>query len=506
MSTRVLQRSFTLQFLSIAVITPMPVTTSTPPASQNPIKWNDELIRRYDLAGPRYTSYPTAPQFHEGFAPAELDTAISRSNASGRPLSLYVHIPFCDTVCYYCACNKIITANKKRAAPYLERLHRELAMQAPHFDRDRIVQQLHWGGGTPTYISDDEKRQLMQAIGRHFNLLDDDSGEYSIEIHPGGLGPDTIGLLRELGFNRLSMGIQDFDPKVQKAVNRFNSVEEVTTLVEASRGEGFHSISMDLIYGLPHQSLQTIAATLDQVIELSPDRLSLFNYAHLPHLFKTQRQIDAGALPEPQEKLQMLHYAIDRLCEAGYVYIGMDHFAKPDDALTIAQQNGELQRNFQGYATHGNCDLVAFGVSAISAIDNVFVQNHKAIDDYHHALDNNQLPLSRGFTLSPDDQLRQRVINRLICHFQLDFTAIEQEFGIDFAQYFAPELATLEEMAADGLLSLDSNGLKVSDQGRLLIRRICMAFDAYLNKAPTATRALDSKPSSKSEIRYSRII
>lgn len=473
------------------------------------IQWNDDLIRRYDLSGPRYTSYPTAPQFSEAFEASDLDAAIDRSNASGRPLSLYFHIPFCDTVCYYCACNKIITANKKRAAPYLKRLYVELAMQAERFDPERTVRQLHWGGGTPSYISDAEKSQLMQQTRKHFNLLDDDSGEYSIEVHPGRMDPQTITVLRDLGFNRVSMGVQDFDPTVQKAVNRFNSVEEVSALVEAARRDGFHSISMDLIYGLPRQSLESIATTLEQVIELSPDRLSLFNYAHMPHLFKTQRQINARALPEPQEKLQMLQYAIRRLCEAGYVYIGMDHFAKPEDALTIAQENGELQRNFQGYATHGNCDLLAFGVSSISAIDNVFVQNQKRIDDYRNAIDADQLPLSRGFTLSADDQLRQRVINKLICHFNLDFSAIEQEFSITFADYFAEELKQLANMANDGLLSMDKKGIQVADQGRLLIRRICMVFDAYLSKPSSRNKPGDqnsTEGSENSEIRYSRII
>ncbi len=468
------------------------------------IQWNDDLIRRYDLAGPRYTSYPTAPQFSDEFEAAELAAAVERSNASQRPLSLYFHIPFCDTVCYYCACNKIITADKKRAVPYLRRLYRELAMQAERFDSSRPVQQLHWGGGTPTYISDTEKCELMAETRKHFRLLDDDSGEYSIEVHPGRMTVNTVSVLRELGFNRLSMGIQDFDPKVQKAVNRFNSVDEVSELVAAARRERFHSISMDLIYGLPHQSLTTIAATLEQVINLSPDRLSLFNYAHLPHLFKVQKQIDASALPEPQEKLQMLQYAIQRLCEAGYVYIGMDHFAKPDDALTIAQQNGELQRNFQGYATHGNCDLLAFGVSSISAIDNVFVQNHKTIEDYNHAIDSGVLPLSRGFSLNSDDRLRQRVINQLICHFKLSYSDIEQEFGISFRDYFSSELASLEGMARDGLLNLSPEGIQVADQGRLLIRRICMVFDAYLT---SANRPAEDEPAGNGEqTRYSRII
>lgn len=455
-------------------------------------QWNDELIRRYDLAGPRYTSYPTAPQFSDDFSTQQLQAAIARSNASKRPLSLYLHIPFCDTVCYYCGCNKVITANKSHAAPYIERLQLELSRRAEQVDSDRVVKQLHLGGGTPTFISHSEMANLMAHIRENFTLLDDTEGEYSIEIHPGGMNAADIQHLRQLGFNRLSMGIQDFNPVVQKAVNRFNSVEEVRELVQAARDSqlpngAFQSISMDLIYGLPHQSLDTMKATLEQVIELNPDRLSLFNYAHMPHLFKVQKQIDAQALPEPQEKLAMLHMAIERLSSAGYVYIGMDHFAKPSDELAIAQRNGEMQRNFQGYATCGDCDLFAFGVSSISSIDNVFVQNNKKIDDYQQAIDAEWEPLSRGFVLSADDQLRQSVINQLICHFKLDFTAIGDTHGINFNDYFSSELEQLEAMATDGLIELHDRGVRVCDQGRLLIRRICMVFDAYLTSGKAAT-------------------
>lgn len=456
--------------------------------------WNPAMIQRYDLAGPRYTSYPTAPQFVEHYPASEVDAAIQRSNASGRPLSLYFHIPFCDTICYYCGCNKVVTANKKRARPYLDVLKQEIALRAAQFDSSRPVHQLHWGGGTPTYISDAEKRELMACTREHFNLLTDDSGEYSIEIHPGGLSPETLGVLREIGFNRLSMGVQDFDPVVQKAVNRFNSVADVKALSDRAKAEGFLSLSMDLIYGLPHQTVETVAATLEQVIELSPERLSLFNYAHLPHLFKSQKQMDASALPEPQEKLRILENAIDMLQRAGYVYIGMDHFAKPDDPLTLAQQEGLLQRNFQGYATHGNCDLLAFGVSSISSIDNIFVQNYKDIPSYTQALEQGKAPAFKGLTLTEDDQLRQAVINQLICHFALEFAPFEHGYGIDFQGYFADALEELQPLVDDGLVSRDEQGLTVSSDGRLLIRRICMAFDAYL-KAPAAQA-----------VKYSRIL
>lgn len=471
------------------------MSPSAPPASH--VHWNQQLISRYDLSGPRYTSYPTAPHFVEGFAEAEVEAAIARSNIAGRPLSLYFHIPFCDTICYYCGCNKIVTANKSRARPYLDSLKQEISLRAAQFDSSRVVNQLHWGGGTPTYISDAEKRELMSCTRDHFNLLSDDSGEYSIEIHPGGTTPQTLGVLREIGFNRLSMGIQDFDPVVQKAVNRFNSVAEVQELVAAARAEQFHSLSMDLIYGLPHQSLESISRTLEQVINLAPDRLSLFNYAHMPHLFKTQRQMDENALPSGAEKLRILERAITLLTDAGYVYIGMDHFAKPDDALTLAQQNGQLQRNFQGYATHGNCDLLAMGVSSISSIDNLFVQNFKDIPSYSAALAKSHAPVHKGLVLTPDDLIRQRVINQLICHFTLDFAALDQELDINTRQYFADALQQLTPMVEDGLITLDDHNLMVTDDGRLLIRRICMAFDAYL---------ADNQPTHNSQIRYSRII
>jgi oxygen-independent coproporphyrinogen-3 oxidase len=466
--------------------------TSKEFSNSTTVHWNQGMIQRYDLAGPRYTSYPTAPQFVENYPTSEVDAAIERSNQAARPLSLYFHIPFCDTICYYCGCNKIVTANKKRARPYLDALKQEIALRANQFDTSRPVHQLHWGGGTPTYISDDEKRELMATTREHFQLLDDDSGEYSIEIHPGGLNPDTLGVLREIGFNRLSMGVQDFDARVQHAVNRFNSYDEVRRLAERAKTEGFHSLSMDLIYGLPYQSLESVSQTLEQVIELAPERLSLFNYAHLPHLFKSQNQIDTKALPEPQEKLQMLEHSIERLQQAGYVYIGMDHFAKPDDDLAVAQREGLLQRNFQGYATHGNCDLLAFGVSSISAIDNIYVQNYKDIPSYSKALEQGQAPSFKGLTLSADDQLRQAVINQLICHFKLDFVAIERAYEIEFEAYFAEALASLQPLLDDQLLKRSEAGLEVSDDGRLLIRRICMAFDAYLD--------------SPQPVRYSRII
>lgn len=452
------------------------------PDEQHTAVWDEHLISRYDLSGPRYTSYPTAPQFHESFGNDALHAAISRSNRRGNPLSLYFHIPFCSRVCYYCACNKIITANRRVAAPYLERMEKEIAMMAALVDTSRPVKQLHWGGGTPTYINDNEKRALMSAIRHHFNLLENDEGEYALEIHPGDTSVESIACLRELGFNRLSMGIQDFEPDVQQAVNRFNTEQEVRALVEAGRKLGFYSISMDLIYGLPLQNRETFARTLDSVIALSPDRLSIFNYAHMPHLFKTQQQMDAQQLPAPEEKLVMLHEAIEKMLQAGYVYIGMDHFAKPEDELAIAQREGKLQRNFQGYATHGDCDLFSFGVSAISGIGDTFSQNHKDIAQYNAAIDNDELPVARGLALTENDKVRAAVIEALICHFQLRFATIESRFAIDFAQVFSAELDALLPMEKDGLVELDSDGIQVTAPGRMLIRRICMVFDDWLRK------------------------
>lgn len=448
-----------------------------------PLEWDSDIIQRYDLAGPRYTSYPTAPQFHESFSDIALLNAIARSNTERRPLSLYFHIPFCESLCYYCGCNKVVTPNKERSLPYLHRVVKEIELQAGLFDSSRVVKQLHWGGGTPTFISDEEMSLLMEATRKHFRLLDNDEDEYSIEIHPGTVSTSTMTHLRKLGFNRVSMGIQDFDEKVQKAVNRFNTFEEVNTLVRSIRADGYKSISMDLIYGLPHQTEYSFAQTLEKIITLAPDRLSLFNYAHLPHLFKGQQLIHEEDLPSPIQKLSLLHFAIDQLQAAGYIYIGMDHFAKPEDELVKAQQEGKLQRNFQGYSTHGDCDLIAFGVSAISAVDNVYVQNAKNINEYHAKIDSGVLPYVKGFTLNSEDELRKFIINQLICHFELNFHTVKEKFDVDMFTYFHDELQQLTPMIEDGLVSMNHEGILVHNSGRMLIRRVCMVFDEYLNNA-----------------------
>ncbi len=457
-----------------------------------PLQWDKDLLSKYDLAGPRYTSYPTAPQFHESFSDQDFMAAVTRSNQSARPLSLYIHIPFCEALCFYCGCNKVVTNNKARAQPYLDSVAKEIANASRLFDGNRMVKQLHWGGGTPTFISDDEMFELMKVTRTHFKLLDDDSGEYSIEVHPGKVSGKTMGHLRNLGFNRVSMGVQDFDPNVQLAVNRFNSRQEVQALINDLRSQDYHSISMDLIYGLPKQTLKSVDETLAQVIDLSPDRLSLFNYAHMPHLFKSQELIKADDLPSPLQKLELLHMAIERLQDAGYVYIGMDHFAKPNDSLVIAQQQGKLQRNFQGYSTHGDCDLLAFGVSAISAFGDCYVQNAKNLLDYQARIHNQEHARIRGLQLSEEDIIRKDAINQLICHFELNFDLLSQGHGINAREYFSNELAELRPMVDDGLVQIGAQSIKVLDAGRLLIRRICMVFDAYLK--------------SSEQIRYSKVI
>ena len=448
----------------------------------NALVFDPELLQRYDLSGPRYTSYPTAVQFHEGFAEDEYRQAVAASNAAARPLSLYVHLPFCGTVCYYCACNKIITANRKRSAPYLQDLHREIELQAELLTPGREVRQLHWGGGTPTFISDEEMSALMGKLREHFTLLDDDEGDYSIEIDPREVTAAKIAHLRRLGFNRMSFGVQDFDPKVQQAVNRIQSVRETFDAVDAARANGFKSINIDLIYGLPYQTVDSFAVTLEKVLELSPDRLSVFNYAHMPHLFKVQKQMDAATLPTPAVKLAILQFVIERLTAAGYVYIGMDHFAKPDDELALAQEHGTLYRNFQGYSTHAGCDLVALGITSIGMVDDTYSQNVKTLEEYHDRVSAGRLPVYRGVQLSEDDKLRRAVITELICHFAVDLAAISHAWGVDAASCFAREMAQLQPMADDGLLTLDGHRLQVLPRGRLLIRNICMVFDAYLRQ------------------------
>jgi len=450
------------------------------------VLFDPDLIQRYDRTGPRYTSYPTAVQFHEGFGETQYRIRAPAANdeAKPRPLSLYFHIPFCATVCYYCACNKIVTKNRAHAVDYVDHLKREIELQAQLFSRERVVEQLHWGGGTPTFLNHGQMRALMRTTARHFNLLDGDRGEYSIEIDPRTVNEETIALLRDLSFNRMSLGVQDFEPDVQKAVNRIQSEEQTLAVMDAARRHGFKSINVDLIYGLPLQVVDGFARTLDKIIAASPDRLSVFNYAHLPQRFKVQRQINEADLPTPEEKLKILQLTVERLTEAGYVYIGMDHFAKPDDELAVAQRNGMLWRNFQGYSTHGNCDLIGMGMTAIGMIGDSYAQNVHGVEDYYQRIDAGRLPVYRGVELTNDDRLRREIIMQLICHFALDIPRFEEKWQIKFNDYFAPECRELEVMVLDCLIALEDDILRVHPAGRLLIRNVCMVFDQYLHKDP----------------------
>ena len=449
----------------------------------NSITFNPELIKRYDRTGPRYTSYPTANQFNERVDACDYTIWARQSNEDPIPrsLSLYFHLPFCNTICYYCACNKIVTKNTQRAVDYLTDLHHEIELQGELFDSDRVVEQLHWGGGTPTFLTAEQMRQLMLKIGQHFKLRSDDGGEYSIEVDPRSTDSSTIKHLRSLGFNRLSVGVQDFDAEVQRAVNRIQSVALTQSVIESARRCEFKSINIDLIYGLPLQTVSRFAETLDTLIKINPDRIALYNYAHLPHRFPPQRRINAADLPKAEEKLSILQYSIERLTQAGYVYIGMDHFARPDDELAVAQHKGTLHRNFQGYSAHSNCDSVAMGVSAISNIGDHFCQNTTDINVYHEQLGKNKLPIYRGYESQSTDILRRDIIQQLICFFRLDIGNIEQRWSIDFNDYFGPELKRLEPMQADGLLVVTNDEIRVLDDGRLLVRNICMVFDRFID-------------------------
>ncbi|XOV89307.1 MAG: oxygen-independent coproporphyrinogen III oxidase [Pseudomonadota bacterium] len=449
-----------------------------------------ELIRKYDVKGPRYTSYPTAPQFHD-FAETDYLAALAADRDTG-PISLYFHIPFCSTLCYYCACSKIVTRDRRKAVRYLDYLEREIGLVAPHF-ANREVAQLHWGGGTPTFLDDEQILRLMASIRRHFCLASDAEGEFGIEIDPRTVDPARIVVLRQAGFNRLSMGIQDFDEQVQRAVNRRQTFADTRAVIDAARDQGFRSVSVDLIYGLPHQTLETMARTLDRVVALSPDRISIYNYAHLPDRFTPQKRINLVDLPAADQKLQILQLCVDTLAEAGYLDIGMDHFAKPSDELALAQQEGTLHRNFQGYSTHADCDMVALGVTAISQIGNIYAQNAKELGQWEALIDAGRLAVVKGVEIDEDDRIRKAVIMALICQFTLEFVDIEREFGIRFDEYFASELAALGSMVEDNLLEIGRTGIRVLPPGRLLIRNICMVFDRYL-------------PGQASDQRFSRAI
>ncbi len=451
------------------------------------------LIRKYDVSGPRYTSYPTADRFVEAFGEAEFRRWIAKRNIGGisQPLSVYVHLPFCDTACYYCACNKVVTSDHGRSAKYIKYLAKELSMVGALLGDDRRIKQLHWGGGTPTFLTREEMSALVDALRGQFAR--DPDCECSIEVDPRRIEPGRMAFLAGLGFNRASIGVQDFNAEVQRAVHRIQSEDETRRVIDEARASGFRSINLDLIYGLPHQSLDSFNRTLDAVLALDADRIALYNYAHLPQVFKTQRRIRETDLPSPETKLQILTLAIGRLTRAGYLYIGMDHFAKPEDELAVAQRQGRLHRNFQGYSTQPDSDMLGFGISAIGRVGPTYYQNLKSLDEYYGALDDDRLPVWRGIELTQDDLVRRAVIQALSCHFRVSLESIEIAYLVDFRSYFAEELEELRQLADDGLVELQPDWIVVTPKGRLLVRAVCMLFDRYLRV-------------SRERARYSKVI
>ena len=449
-----------------------------------------ELLTKFDVAGPRYTSYPTADRFVEAFGEPDylqaLDQRRTGPAAMALPLSLYVHIPFCESLCYYCACNKIITKHHERSAPYLRYLSKEADLHVQHIGAGQSVSQLHLGGGTPTFFSDDELSELMAMLRRNFNLVP--GGEYSIEVDPRTVTAERLAHLARLGFNRLSFGVQDFDPIVQKAVHRVQPAEQVFALVEAARGIGFESINVDLIYGLPKQTPESFDRTLAQVAELRPDRIALYAYAHLPERFKPQRRIIAIDLPGAPNKVAMLARSLAAFEQAGYVYVGMDHFALPNDALAVAKRQGRLHRNFQGYSTQPDCDLIGLGVSAIGKVGATYSQNAKSLEEYQDLLDQGHLPVVRGLAVSRDDLLRRAVIMALMCQGELQFESIELAHLIDFQDYFAAELDTLRCMQDQGLVTVSDSAIQVTPMGWFFVRGVAMVFDKYLQADRTRAR------------------
>lgn len=451
------------------------------------IEFSEELIRRFDKLGPRYTSYPTADRFNADFTEATYFQYLAQRATPGRenpPLSIYIHVPFCESLCYFCGCNKIITQDHSRTTEYLRYLAKEMALVAARIGPDRRTAQLHFGGGTPTFLTADELRELMALLRSHFEFLPD--AELSIEIDPRTVNDDTMAMLGELGFNRTSFGVQDFDPAVQQSVNRIQPYEMVEKAVTASRKAGFESINADLIYGLPKQSVASFDRTLDRVIDLAPERIALYNYAHLPSRFKAQRLIVEADLPSAEERLQIFLMSVRRLLDAGYIYIGLDHFSKPNDELNKARLDKTLHRNFQGYTTRADCDLIGFGVSAIGKVGHSYSQSVRTVKAYYEHLDADQLPIEKGFSLSADDVLRRQVIMELMCSGPVNFAAINQAHGIDFVSYFATELAQLQQYEDAGLIVVDAHSIAVTPKGRMFVRAVGMVFDGYLAKQTTA--------------------
>lgn len=487
-----------------------PVTSinSTPPCPSDP----DPLLR-YDVAGPRYTSYPTAPQFHAAFGEPQYRECAQRSNTtfSPKPLSLYVHVPFCASPCFYCGCNRLITRDKAAGSRYVERLLREASMVAPLFDQHREVLQLHLGGGTPNFLGQAHLTRLIGELGHYFQFSRASDLDFSIELDPRFAAPADVQCLGRLGFNRASLGVQDFDPRVQQAVNRIQSVEQTLGVIEACRSSGFRSINVDLIYGLPHQSQEGFARTLDTVIAACPDRLAVYGYAHMPRLFKAQRQIDSQALPGAAARIALLKLAIERLSAAGYRYIGMDHFARPEEDLARAQAAGGLHRNFMGYTTHAGCELIGLGMSAISHFGDSFSQSHRDLSAWETAIDVGRLPVWRGLALTTDDRVRADVIQSLMCDGAVEFARIESRHDIAFESYFAEALERCVPLVADGLVALANRQLRATSRGRFLLRIIAMCFDHYLAtvEAPVAANSnlLPTKDQAgQSDLRFSRVV
>ena len=451
------------------------------------------LIQKYDVSGPRYTSYPTADRFVEAFGEADCRHWLDKRNIGGinQPLSVYVHLPFCDTACYYCACNKVVTSDHAKSAKYIKYLAKELSLVGALLGDDRRIKQMHWGGGTPTFLHRDEMSSLVDALNGQFER--DPDCECSIEVDPRRIEPGRMQFLAKLGFNRLSVGVQDFDPAVQQAVHRIQGEDETRRVIDEARANGFRSVNLDLIYGLPRQTVGSFSATLDRILALSPDRVALYNYAHLPAVFKTQRRIRESDIPAPETKLRIMTLAIGTLTRAGYVYIGMDHFAKPEDELAVAQRQGRLHRNFQGYSTHPDCDMLGFGISAIGRIGPTYYQNLKTLEEYYEALDDNRIPVWRGIELTPDDLVRRAVIQALTCHFRVSVESIELSYLVDFRRYFAEELKDLARYEQEGLVEIQPDWVVVTPKGRLLVRVLAMVFDRYLR-------------ASRERARYSKVI
>jgi oxygen-independent coproporphyrinogen-3 oxidase len=439
-----------------------------------------DLLKKYAVPGPRYTSYPTAPMFHAAFDWQEYLQVVESSNVTQRPLSLYLHLPYCRSLCWYCGCNRVITHNREKISTYLDYMHREIGLIRSKITGDRHVLQLHWGGGSPSYLNREEKRQLMQVLGEQFDIAEE--AEIGTELDPRDVRPGDAEALKVAGFNRISFGVQDFNPEVQQAVNRIHTETRIFKVFAELRAAGFDSINVDLMYGLPKQSLATFTETIETTIRMNPDRIALFNFAYLPTILKSQRLISEADLPSPDEKLRILKMAIETLTSSGYVYIGMDHFAKPEDDLCIAQRHKTLYRNFQGYSTKAGCDLFAFGNSAIGQLEDTYVQNHKVVRDYFTAIDAGIPATARGYRLHRDDQIRRYVIQQIMCNLELEKAQVEQHWHIDFDDYFAIEMENLGPLEQDGLVERTADTLRVKDIGRLLLRNIAMVFDRYLRE------------------------